>query len=318
VIPIDKLRALETLVTHDDCPDGLASALVLRDAAPSARVVFVQHGTVAYEALPAAPGMLFCDIAPPAKRADEFIAAGAVVLDHHRSAQSLIERFGALGVFADEEKSPGVSGASLAYREVWRPLCGDRDVAPERATAVRELAELAGIRDTWVRSSARWHEASVQAAALLFWPRERWLRATPAEWASLKEIGDVLVERQTAGARRLIGEALRFEAGGVRVAVFNAVWLTSEAAEELGDDADVVIGFQYRVDAGRAQVIFSLRSRGRFDVAAFAVANGGGGHTKAAGFSVPAPVDSGAGESPYALVRRLLTEYLGRSAAAQK
>src|SRR5256885_13008647 len=74
------LAAVRTIVAHDECADGTASAILLHDALPGAEVVFADYGGAAGRPV-AGPGLLFCDFSPPAARADEFVAAGAIVLD---------------------------------------------------------------------------------------------------------------------------------------------------------------------------------------------------------------------------------------------
>jgi len=144
MIPKSKLEAVTTIVTHKDCPDGVASALILRDALPDRRIVFLAHGSAELRDFPAEHGQLWCDIVPPRERVKEFVDAGAIVLDHHRGARDIVEAVAENGVFADEEAEPGVSGALLAYREV--------SVALGRADArLESFAKLAGVRDTWQR-----------------------------------------------------------------------------------------------------------------------------------------------------------------------
>ena len=167
MIPIEKLRSLRILLTHgypdNPCPDGLASALIVRDALPLIEVRFLVHGTRELEELVPEPGMLFCDIVPPAARAAEFVAAGAIVLDHHVAARSVVEMFGELGVYADACSEPGVSGAVLAFREIWLPV-KNAEVAHLRRgvpwqdilqaqhldarNRISRFAMLTGIRDT--------------------------------------------------------------------------------------------------------------------------------------------------------------------------
>ncbi len=119
MIDVEKLSAVRRVIVHANCADGMASAMILHDALPDAEVVFLQHGTAEFLSLPATTGMLFCDISPPADRVAEFVGVGAIVLDHHKTVRDVVEAFGDCGVFADETKEPGVSGALLAYREVW-------------------------------------------------------------------------------------------------------------------------------------------------------------------------------------------------------
>lgn len=165
MIDLARLRSVRIVVTHDNCPDGMASAILVADALRpyGAEFVFAQYGTQKYLELPAKTGMLFVDIAPPEHRASQFLECGAIVLDHHKSARPVVERFVdvGLGAFADEERDIGVSGALLAYRHVWKPL-RDRDVddhAAYRPGHAHAFAALAGVRDTWQRDDVRWNQA---------------------------------------------------------------------------------------------------------------------------------------------------------------
>jgi len=277
------LRSVRTIVTHANCPDGIASAMILSHALPDAYVAFVQYGTPEHERMLAEPGMLFCDITPPRERAMEFAEAGAIVLDHHKGARDIVEVFGERGVYADEQADPGVSGAMLAFSEVYRPLFGLHE-------QVADFATLAGIRDTWQTKHSRWKEACEQAEALKFFGFQGPLGRA---WLSEQEeyVGTLLFEKKLAAARSIaetglykLGNWRLFNDGGGR---------TSDVAEvvrELEPQVDGVVGFHYAVTSdGKMNLVFSMRSgRDGVDVAAIAKANGGGGHTRAAGFSVDA------------------------------
>lgn len=285
MIPIEKLKAVRTIVTHANCADGTASAMVLKTALYDAEVIFVQHGTADFENLRATDGMLFCDISPPAARVQEFVDAGAIVLDHHRTARSVVEAFGALGVFADEFNEPGVSGAVLAHREVWRHLNN------RNASDVEELAELAGVRDTWQTTHPCWQAACARSAALKFYPADYLLGLASREWNTALRIGETLLAKNDERVKRDIADAHRFTVGSIRVATFNGLE-TSDVCEALSSEADLVVGFSYRVEqhplaAARLRMQVSLRSRGDFDCSVLAKAWNGGGHTHAAGFTVP-------------------------------
>ena len=121
MIPVDTLRAVRKVIVHKQsaaapCGDGRASALILHAALLGAEVIEMAYGEPAHVNLAAEPGMLFCDFSPPEARAAEFVAAGAIVLDHHE--RDRVEPFGALGVFG--ENAHGESGAWLAWREVYQ------------------------------------------------------------------------------------------------------------------------------------------------------------------------------------------------------
>lgn len=272
-------REITTIVTHDSCADGLASAMILRAAAPRAEVIFLKHGTRELAQLPAKPGMLFCDIAPPADRVLEFVNAGASVLDHHKTAREVVAAFGDRGVFADEAADPGVSGALLAY---WA-------TTPEFANAgMLRFAELVGICDTWQRQDPRWDEALALQNALVFWPREKWFAAcdskSHSEWEKLLAIGPTLVAKREEEVTYAIRKGSRFTVNGIRVLAIASPKLTSSVVDRLHDEVDLVVGFDFICDDSNEKVVYSLRSHTDFDCAAFAKSNGGGGHRQAASF----------------------------------
>ena len=308
---IEKLDAVRQIVCHRNpesaCPDGVASALLLREVLPTAEVRFVHHGELAD--LEARPGMIFCDIAPPSERAREFLEVGAIVLDHHRTAREVVSPFveKGQGAFADESTEPGVSGALLAFRHVYEPmlcLLGKRSTEDRPfAFSARRFAELAGVRDTWQRRSRDWDEACSQAEALAFYPWAMWPRgafdSNQTIFRQMLDLGDVLRHQRLERTRAAILSGHRFTSlKGTRVLVVSTLD-TSDVADAVGGVADLVFGFGYR----RGEFVLSTRSRGSFDCAAFCQANGGGGHTRAAGCRVEL---SGDDPQPYVFVERML------------
>ncbi len=296
-----ELEAVRTIVSHDSCADGIASALLLHDALPAAEIIFADYGTAID--LPVRPHMLFCDFSPPPARVDEFVAAGAIVLDHHRSARPIVDKFAARGVFGDEKLDPGVSGAVLAYREVWRVLGGGAD--PVHA---KWFAEAAGARDTWQTGSPLWRDGCVQHAVLLAFPQPFWMSLSfsriCAEWAERYAwVGEQLIAQRMDRVEHVLGQAHRFTTrSGVRVVAIPGHSLASDLSERVTGEADLVVAFGFVVEQGRQMLRISLRSPNRFDCAAFAQQHGGGGHTNAAGFGIAMAPDD---PQPYTLIERL-------------
>lgn len=320
MIDLARLRSVRIVVAHENsptlpCPDGVASAILVADALRphGAEFVFVQHGTQKFLELPAKTGMLFVDIAPPEHRAAQFLECGAIVLDHHKSARAVVERFVdvGLGAFADEDRDIGVSGALLAYRHVWRPL-HEPDVdqhAAYRIGHAHAFAALAGVRDTWQRNDARWRQACAQAEALRFWPWHNWpsdpFGVDFARMQSMLAIGDVLVERRASEARRLIAQGERVSSNrGTRILIIPSRD-TSDVADMIGDEVDLVVGFEFMFD-GRPKMIVSTRSRGTFDCRLFCEANRGGGHARAAGCEVKIDGIVHDVPSPFSVVRAMV------------
>lgn len=324
MININKLKNITHLVTHANCPDGIASALIIKDALPLVKVSFMSYGSKEHRELEPAPGTLFCDFTPyigdtskhPLNHEDGsvldcWVKAGAIVLDHHPTARDIVEAFGDNGVFGLNEKNE--CGAWLAFTQVWKPVVGrevfgaslegsSKEITDPRA--VREFAELAAIRDTWKREEPRWRQACEQAALLLFWPLEDLDLKSDIVLSS--DLGKVLVDKQLSAAQRSLDESLRFKTrSGTDVIMFQGTSTTSDAAE-LYEKCDLVVGFHYRVDAGQLRLSFSTRSHNGYDCAALAKAHGGGGHKAAAGFTV----DVGSLDSnPYLTFQDLLQEW---------
>jgi oligoribonuclease NrnB/cAMP/cGMP phosphodiesterase (DHH superfamily) len=288
-IDLKHLKAVRTIISHENCPDGIASAILLKDALPLAQVKFVQHGTEAFRSLPAERNMLFCDCSPPKERLVEFLGCEAIVLDHHIASKDVVRAFGENGVFADEKLEPGVCGSVLAYRHVWNQI---RQASPADSYRAQIFAELAGVRDTWQRSSLSWDQACAQSESLHFWGADRLLKIADPFGAGYEElhekckIGWVLNEKKAESVKRALDRAWRMTTPkGTRLVIFEGIHLSSDAAEMVGEEADLILAFGYEVEDGWHKIICSSRSHTTYDCAALAKKWHGGGHTKAAGFS---------------------------------
>lgn len=316
MIDVDKLRNITHLVTHGPaCSDGYASALIVKDALPNVRVSFMAYNTAELAALKAEPGLLFVDFTPPRERVAEFVAAGAIVLDHHPTSKDIVEAFGENGVFGLNEKNE--CGAWLAYEHVWLPSEEAKPVEQTKwsRTAVEDFARLAAIRDTWKKDSPDWQMACAQAAELMFWGERTSLGDMLR--AQIGTLGQHLLDKQLSAAQRSVDEAHYFQTTkGTRVCVFQGVSTTSDAAELFDNPGqvpgpDLVVGFHYKVDGGKLKLQFSTRSHTGYDCAAFAKSHpGGGGHKAAAGFTVEVSPELSA--NPYQTFRLLLEQWESR------
>jgi oligoribonuclease NrnB/cAMP/cGMP phosphodiesterase (DHH superfamily) len=323
-ISLGLLKQVQTIVTHKDCPDGMASAILLHEALPGAQLRFIQYNTKELEELPAKPGMLFCDITPTPKRNQEFVDAGALVLDHHKGAQEQVAAFNKHddlfhhAVFADEKSEPGTAGALLAYRHVWFPLMQERGALVESESArALEFAVIAGVRDTWQTESKLWVKSCEQAEALRFFPPEMLLeleRPFGLSWDVFEDmlaVGELLMQKKKVKVERALkGAWTPTIYNGTRIVAFNGMEEVSDAAEVVGNKADLVIGFRYEIrDSEDAALILSVRSHTGFDCAKLAKFYDGGGHTAAAGFSYkfePTTI----GRDPYGHIEALVSKYL--------
>lgn len=286
------LTRLRRLVTHDNCMDGLATAMLVREALPDLPITFIQYNTPEHRDLAVEPGLLFCDMTPPRERVREFVAAGAYCLDHHLHARDLVEAFGERGAFADEKLKPGVSGAVLAYNYI--TLQGSAIILKPR------FAVLAGIRDTWQKDSLEWQSALELHAVLEHYPREYWLEGGglrpvfPIEYALQlsSTLGPMLLRDKARRVESVLSKGMLVsdsETSAVRWG-FTAtrselVSDLAEAARQLPAPVHVLVNCHLRVQDGQVCRVFSLRSDGSVDVGRLAKHYGGGGHSRAAGFS---------------------------------
>lgn len=346
MISLDKLKSVKHLITHANCADGIASALILKDALPGVHVSFMRYDTQEHKKLAPEPGMLFVDftpyipVDPRTERRDELLirlwrGVGVLVLDHHPTVKDIVEAFGENGVFGLNEKNE--CGAWLAYEHVWLPLREAGRANPPPAWdadmgVVKRFAELAAIYDTWKKNDPSFEEAGRQSSMLTFLPLR--LRSEMKLFEALafckdEKLAAIIRERDLDAARKSLEEGASFTTSkGTRGIMFQGVAATSDAAEiqeqyevyneSIQGDAiprsrsftDLIVGFRYRVDAGKLQLQFSMRSHTGYDVGAFAKSHpGGGGHKAAAGFTVDVSPEVSA--NPYAVFRLLLEEWEG-------
>jgi oligoribonuclease NrnB/cAMP/cGMP phosphodiesterase (DHH superfamily) len=272
----------------------------------------------------------------------------AIVLDHHKGAEEIVRSFGELGVFADEKLEPGVSGAVLAFREVWEPIraYGFAEYVPLGTLLsaevqdkwgfpmfVRDFAECVGARDTWQTESPKflrgqWISKMIMSKPAHVWLGDDWIEPgntgiLPHQpYFSEAEIGmgRALFEMHEETVRQAVEQCVLSDVHGCGLAVFqeqaSGFRLCSDVSETMRgkltqSGPGVVAGFSYVVDKPGAEphLVYSLRGLNGFDVSVFAKANGGGGHTAAAGFSttIDACLEYG---SPYDFIRRRLGEFL--------
>lgn len=361
MIPIEKLRQVTRIYTHASCPDGLASAMILKDAfrmlGMAPRIEFLTHNTPEHKnAQPPTHDqttILFCDIAPwaPTDPADRVAQIGrmrdwaqfhptTIVLDHHVGAREIVEAFGPLGVYADAEKEPGVSGAFLACREVWLLAWHESGTGlVSTREAVQDFAYCVGARDTWQTQDPRFQRGQYISKFLMSKPASYWLDETlvPGELERYKErwhppylrdgeieMGRALYEAHEEAIRQAVDQCTHSTVVGHGLFVFQeqacGFRLCSDVAEALRKDPKkplapargrVVAGFAYVVNkpGGPPSLVYSLRGLNGFDVEKFATANGGGGHTAAAGFSVD-PHRELIGRTPYDDIRSRLAAFL--------
>lgn len=312
---ISKLKKVTKVVVHANCPDGMASAIILKDALElsTEQIVFVSHTSEEYKEMPAEPGLLFCDCTPPQHRTKEFVDVGAIVLDHHEYSKDAIYEFGENGVFADKKTEPNVSGAYLAYREVWVPLKENQSYSYRNF--VKTFAITAGIRDNWQQDNPWWIDSCEQAEILMFFTKEFWMSQSLDylcdNWVDKFELlGQTLVEKGKDKTKSIAEKRWVYRTeSGLLIAIIPTRNI-SDATDLVEDECDVVIGFSYTKNKPGCfpGLILSLRSfDDSFDCGKFCKFYGGGGHLNSAGCEFETIEDS---PNPYTFICNKFEEYL--------
>lgn len=337
MIKIEKLKQVTNIYVHGKCPDGLASAMILKDAfkmlGMTPQIEFIVHGTPEHKnAGIESVCPLFCDIAPSEYARQYVSSRGGIVLDHHKGTEELVKTFGELGVFADEKLEPGVSGAVLAFKHVFSPIFDftfDNKLIQETSihkfNLTRNFAMCIGARDTWNTTSPNFQRGQYITKMLMSKSTASWLSDvhdhSPYCTESEIEIGKALFESHEESIRQAVQQLVRFgfsrgdddcmlyvfqeQATGFR--------LCSDVAEAISTQMPtigVAAGFSYVIDkpGDSPHLLFSLRGLGGFDVGTFAKSFGGGGHTAAAGFSVS--LDGGKCINPYEFIAESLRSFV--------
>ncbi len=256
------VTAPDVVLYHAECLDGFGAAWAIWKKFPSATFTPVKHG------LPPPPGLagkkiVIVDFSYPRPVLETLAkeAAGLLVLDHHVTAEQALA--GLPYTYFDQKKS----GAVLAWE--W----AHRQPAPWLLLHVQD-------KDLWQWALADSREVN---AALSSYPYDfnLWDRFT--QDALIAEGRAILrYEREIVG--KLAKEMVLVRFQGQTVPAVQSATLNSQIGERLSGRHPFVIIWHDR-DGRR---YFSLRSREDGpDVEAIARQYGGGGHTHAAGFSVP-------------------------------
>lgn len=252
----------DIVLYHADCSDGFGAAWALWKKFPAAKFNAVKHG-----------------YPPPAKLEGQHIvmvdfsynrpiletmaqqAASLLVLDHHVTAQEALA--GLPFAYFDLKKS----GAVLAWE--W----AHQQPAPWLLQYVQD-------KDLWTWALPGSREIN---AALASYPYDFHV------WDSLRQDtleaeGRAILRYETELVGKIAASAAVFSFQGALVPVAQSSVLTSQIGERLSKDHPFCVIWHDR-DGRR---YYSLRSRDDgADVAAIAMQYGGGGHTHAAGFSIP-------------------------------
>lgn len=254
---------------HANCPDGFAAAWSCWKAlGDTAEYIPCSYGDDPPDVTDALVYIVDFSFKRAVLTAMAERAARIIVLDHHATAQADLADLVLpnVEVVFDMQRS----GATLA----WQRFHG---------THPCWLVNYAEDRDLWRHKLPGTKEinAYLQAAPRSFEAYERAFEAGPdavTGWG----VGCLVWVRYYVDSVKALARPMRF-LGHDNIPVVNAPYTaTSEVVGELAESAPFAAGWHVRADG---RVVYSLRSRGDFNVAELASSVGGGGHVKAAGFS---------------------------------
>ena len=266
---------------HAECADGFGAAWAIWRQFPDSRFVPVKHGNPPPEGLDG-ERVVIVDFSYSrdtleslARRTNELL-----VLDHHITAEKALA--GLPYAYFDLKKS----GAVLAWE--WA-----------HDHPVPWLLEYIQDKDLWTWALPLSREINAAVASYPF-EFQLW---NGFNQKNLEQEGRAILRYEHELVSKLAGQAVLVEFQGETVPSVQSAILTSQIGERLSAEAPFCIIWHDR-DARR---YYSMRSRddGGTDVGAIAASFGGGGHTHAAGFSVPLDLDGSLPPNP-ALPRSLI------------
>lgn len=258
--------APNVVLYHADCSDGFGAAWAIWKQFPHSRFIAVKHGHPPPDHF-GGQRVVIVDFSYP-RPVLEAMAAEAkelLVLDHHITAQQALA--GLPYAYFDQQKS----GAVLAWE--WA-----------HGTAAPWLLQYIQDKDLWQWALPGSREINAALASYPF-DFELWNRLSQA---ALEQEGRAILRYEQELVNKLVAHAVPVDFQGVVVPAVHSPILTSQIGERLSPHHPFCLIWHDR-DGRR---FYSLRSReDGTDVGAIAASFGGGGHTHAAGFSIPLAPD---------------------------
>lgn len=254
------------ILYHAECADGFGAAWAIWRRYPGAEYRPVKHGEAPPTNL-AGHHIVMVDFSynRPTLEAMAKDAASLVVLDHHITAEQALADLPY--AYFDLNKSGAVLGWEWAHDEP----------APWLLRYIQD-------KDLWHWALPNSREISAALASYPF-DFELWTRFEQRE---LEREGRAILRYENELVTKLASHATLVQFEGTTVPSVHSSVLTSQIGERLSADHPFCLIWHDR----NGRRYFSMRSReAGTDVGAIAASFGGGGHTHAAGFSVPLQAD---------------------------
>lgn len=274
VLQARRFKESPTLVLyHADCSDGFGAAWAIWKRFPQARFIPVKHGSPPPDKLQG-ERVVIVDFSYSRPVLDTMAAETRelLILDHHITAEQALAGF----PYAHFEQNK--SGAVLGWE--WA-----------HGTPAPWLLQYIQDKDLWTWALPGSREIN---AALASYPFDFALWDQFSQ-ATLEQEGRAILRYEHELVSKLAAQAVMVEFNGMVVPAVHSAILTSQIGERLSPHHPFCVIWHDR-DGRR---FFSMRSReDGADVGSIAASFGGGGHTHAAGFSVPLSPDGTVPSNP--------------------
>ncbi len=251
-----------TVLYHAECADGFGAAWAIWRQYPHARFIPVKHGNPPPADLKD-QRVVIVDFSYSRQILEAMAAEtdALLILDHHITAEQSLA--GLPYAYFDLKKSGAVLGWEWAH-----------------GTQAPWLLQYIQDKDLWHWALPGSREISAAIASYPF-DFQQWSRFTQPE---LEQEGRAILRYEQELVGKLAAQAVMVEFQGAVVPAVQSSILTSQIGERLSPNHPFCLIWHDR-DNRR---YFSMRSReDGTDVGSIAASFGGGGHTHAAGFSVP-------------------------------
>ncbi len=252
----------DVVLYHAECADGFGAAWAIWKRFPGARFLPVKHGEPPPKGL-AGLRVVMADFSYPREVLDRLAAEAKslLILDHHITAEQSLA--GLPYAHFDQTRS----GAVLAWE--W----AHEQPAPWLLRYIQD-------KDLWQWALPHSREISAALAAYPF-DFSLW---DSFDQRRLEQEGAAILRYESELVGKIAAHAVLIEFEGYRVPAVQSAVLTSQVGERLSADYPFCIIWHDK--NGRRYCSFRSREEG-VDVGSLAASFGGGGHTHAAGFSVP-------------------------------
>ena len=277
-------------VTHKNCPDGAAAALLLKLIFPKISVFHCAHNRIDQECLrlakaaPPGSGLIIADICPSQPVVETLMHLAAekklvlCIYDHHESTKWLEafaqEKRENIEIIFDNDRC----GSKIVFDRYW-------ESHKEILQPYQEFIEVSNDRDLWLKQHKKSDELAMLHSILgdLGFV-ERFLKNPTFDYLPTEaSVLEYATKKQKDESEKLLRRLkIKTDSRGFRYGVIYGEGESSNLLNEAIERNKLEYAMLINLHTCKG----SIRGKGNFDCAAFAEKHGGGGHKCASGFRV--------------------------------